>query len=207
MRGDDAAPRQGGGRPHARRDGRLHARRGDAGEAGGGDEGNVEEIRYEGYGPAGVAIMVDCMTDNRNRTVGEVRHAFSKSGGNLGTDGSVAYMFEKKGFISFSNDVDEDALMEVALEVGAEDVVTHEDGSDDVITDPNDFSDIQDALIAKGFNAESAEVTFDAEVKADLDVEMAEKIMNLIDKLEDLDDVQSVYSNANFTQELMEQLG
>ena len=175
--------------------------------AGGGDEGNVEEIRYEGYGPAGVAIMVDCMTDNRNRTVGEVRHAFSKSGGNLGTDGSVAYMFEKKGFISFSDDVDEDALMEVALEVGAEDVVTHEDGSIDVITDPNDFSDIQDALIAKGFNAESAEVTFDAEVKADLDVEMAEKIINLIDKLEDLDDVQSVYSNANFTQELMEQLG
>jgi YebC/PmpR family DNA-binding regulatory protein len=175
--------------------------------AGGGDEGNVEEIRYEGYGPAGVAIMVDCMTDNRNRTVGEVRHAFSKSGGNLGTDGSVAYMFEKKGFISFSEDVDEDALMEVALEVGAEDVITHEDGSVDVITDPNDFSDIQDALIAKGFNAKSAEVTFDAEVKADLDVEMAEKIMNLIDKLEDLDDVQSVYSNANFTQELMEQLG
>jgi len=175
--------------------------------AGGGDEGNVEEIRYEGYGPAGVAIMVDCMTDNRNRTVGEVRHAFSKSGGNLGTDGSVAYMFEKKGFISFSDDVDEDALMEVALEVGAEDVVTHEDGSIDVITDPNDFSDIQDALIAKGFNAERAEVTFDAEVKADLDVEMAEKIINLIDKLEELDDVQSVYSNANFTQELMEQLG
>ena len=175
--------------------------------AGGGDEGNVEEIRYEGYGPAGVAIMVDCMTDNRNRTVGEVRHAFSKSGGNLGTDGSVAYMFEKKGFISFSDKVDEDALMEIALEVGAEDVVTHEDGSIDVITDPNDFSDIQDALIAKGFNAGSAEVTFDAEVKADLDVEMAEKIINLIDKLEDLDDVQSVYSNANFTQELMEQLG
>ncbi|MGQ4005242.1 YebC/PmpR family DNA-binding transcriptional regulator [Francisellaceae bacterium CB300] len=175
--------------------------------AGGGDEGNVEEIRYEGYGPAGVAIMVDCMTDNRNRTVGEVRHAFSKSGGNLGTDGSVAYMFEKKGFISFDDSVDEDAIMEAALEAGAEDVITHEDGSIDVITDPNDFSDIQEALIAKGFNAESAEVTYDAEVKAELDVEMAEKIMNLIDKLEDLDDVQSVYSNANFTQEIMEQLG
>lgn len=174
--------------------------------AGGGDEGNVEEIRYEGYGPAGVAIMVDCMTDNRNRTVGEVRHAFSKSGGNLGTDGSVAYMFEKKGFISFSNDVDEDALMEVALDVGAEDVVTHEDGSIDVITAPNDFSDIQDVLIEKGFDAESAEVTFDAEVKAELDVDTAEKVMNLIDKLEDLDDVQNVYSNANFTQEIMEQL-
>jgi len=175
--------------------------------AGGGDEGNVEEIRYEGYGPAGVAIMVDCMTDNRNRTVGEVRHAFSKSGGNLGTDGSVAYMFEKKGVISFDDSVDEDALMEAALEAGAEDVVTHEDGSIDVITDPNDFSDIQEALIAKGFNAESAEVNYDAEVKAELDVEMAGKIMNLIDKLEDLDDVQSVYSNANFTQEIMEQLG
>jgi YebC/PmpR family DNA-binding regulatory protein len=175
--------------------------------AGGGDEGNVEEIRYEGYGPAGVAIMVDCMTDNRNRTVGEVRHAFSKSGGNLGTDGSVAYMFEKKGVISFDDSVDEDALMEAALEAGAEDVVTHEDGSIDVITDTNDFSDIQEALIAKGFNAESAEVTYDAEVKAELDVEMAGKIMNLIDKLEDLDDVQSVYSNANFTQEIMEQLG
>ena len=151
--------------------------------------------------------MVDCMTDNRNRTVGEVRHAFSKSGGNLGTDGSVAYMFEKKGVISFDDSVDEDALMEAALEAGAEDVVTHEDGSIDVITDPNDFSDIQEALIAKGFNAESAEVTYDAEVKAELDVEMAGKIMNLIDKLEDLDDVQSVYSNANFTQEIMEQLG
>ena len=174
--------------------------------SGGGDEGNVEEIRYEGYGPAGVAIMVDCMTDNRNRTVAEVRHAFSKSGGNLGTDGSVAYMFEKKGFISFSDGIDEDSIMEVALEAGAEDVITHEDGSIDVITDPNDFSDIQDTLIEKGFNAESAEVTFDAEVKAALDVEMAEKVMNLIDKLEDIDDVQSVYSNANFTQELMEQL-
>ncbi len=175
--------------------------------AGGGEECNVEEILYEGYGPGGVAIMIDCMTDNRNRTVGEVRHVFSKSGGNLGTDGSVAYMFEKKGFISFSNDVDEDILMEVALEVGAEDVVTHDDGSIDVITYPNDFSDIQEALIEKGFNSESAEVTFDAYVKAELDVDMAEKVINLIDKLEDLNDVQSVYSNANFTQELMEQLG
>ena len=167
--------------------------------AGGGDEGNVEEIRYEGYGPGGVAIMVDCMTDNRNRTVGEVRHAFSKSGGNLGTDGSVAYMFEKKGFISYAEGIDEDALMEVVLDAGAEDVVTHEDGSIDVITDPQDFSDVQDALIAKGFNPDNAEITFDAEVKADLNLEIAEKVMNLIDKLEDLDDVQNVYSNANFT--------
>ena len=175
--------------------------------AGGRDEGNVEEIRYEGYGPGGVAIMVDCMTDNRNRTVGEVRHAFSKSGGNLGTDGSVAYMFEKKGFISYAEGIDEDALMEVVLDAGAEDVVTHEDGSIDVITDPQDFSDVQDALIAKGFNPDNAEITFDAEVKADLNLEIAEKVMNLIDKLEDLDDVQNIYSNANFTQEIMEQLG
>ncbi|RUS70069.1 hypothetical protein EGW08_022161 [Elysia chlorotica] len=175
--------------------------------AGGGDEGNVEEIRYEGYGPGGVAIMVDCMTDNRNRTVGEVRHAFTKSGGNLGTDGSVAYMFTKKGFISFAAGINEDELMEVALEVGAEDVVTHEDGSIDVITDPNDFSDVQEALTEKGFAFESAEVTYDAETKADMDVALAEKVMNLIDKLEDLDDVQNVYSNANFTQELMEQIG
>ncbi|MED7818991.1 MULTISPECIES: YebC/PmpR family DNA-binding transcriptional regulator [unclassified Francisella] len=175
--------------------------------AGGDDSANVEEVRYEGYGPNGVAIMVDCMTDNRNRTVGEVRHAFTKSGGNLGTDGSVAYMFTKRGIISFAPGVNEDELMEVALEVGAEDVITHEDGSIDVITDPQDFSDVQEALIAKGFNSESAEVTFDAETKAELDVETAEKVMNLIDKLEDLDDVQNVYSNANFTQELMEQLG
>lgn len=171
----------------------------------GGDEsGNVEEVRYEGYGPGGVAIIVDCMTDNRNRTVGELRHAFMKSGGNLGTDGSVAYMFTKRGIISFAPSVDEDTLMEVALEAGAEDIITHEDGSIDVYTDPHDFSDIQEALIEKGFNSENAGVTFDAETKAELDVGTAEKVMALIDKLEDLDDVQSVYSNANFTQELIE---
>lgn len=175
--------------------------------AGGDDSANVEEVRYEGYGPGGVAIIVDCMTDNRNRTVGEVRHAFTKSGGNLGTDGSVAYMFTKKGIISFAPGVDEDALMEVALEAGAEDIITHEDGSIDVFTTPHDFSDVQEALIAKGFNSDNAEVTYDAETKAELDIEIAEKVMNLIDRLEDLDDVQNVYSNVNFTQELMEQLG
>ncbi|WP_150463906.1 YebC/PmpR family DNA-binding transcriptional regulator [Francisella sp. XLW-1] len=175
--------------------------------AGGDDGANVEEVRYEGYGPGGVAIIVDCMTDNRNRTVGEVRHAFTKSGGNLGTDGSVAYMFTKKGIISFAPGVDEDALMEVALEAGAEDIITHEDGSIDVFTAPNDFSDVQEELVEKGFESESAEVTFDAETKADMEIEVAEKVINLIDKLEDLDDVQNVYSNANFTQEIMEQLG
>ncbi|AFJ43759.1 YebC/PmpR family DNA-binding transcriptional regulator [Francisella orientalis] len=175
--------------------------------AGGDDSANVEEVRYEGYGPGGVAIIVDCMTDNRNRTVGEVRHAFTKSGGNLGTDGSVAYMFTKKGIISFAPGFDEDVLMEVALEAGAEDIITHEDGSIDVFTTPHDFSDVQEALIVKGFNSDNAEVTFDAETKAELDIEIAEKVMNLIDRLEDLYDVQNVYSNVNFTQELMEQLG
>jgi YebC/PmpR family DNA-binding regulatory protein len=175
--------------------------------AGGDDSSNVDELRYEGYGPAGVAIMVDCMTDNKNRTAGEVRHAFSKNGGNLGTDGSVGYMFTEKGIISFSDSVDEDELMDVALDLGSDDVVTHEDGSMDVITTPQNFSDIQEGLVEKGFNAEEAEVTFDAEVKADMDIETVEKVINLIEKLEDLDDVQNVYSNANFTKELMEQLG
>ena len=116
-------------------------------------------------------------------------------------------MFTKRGIISFPPSVDEDTFMEVALEVGAEDIITHEDGNIDVYTDPHDFSDIQKALIEKGFNSESAEVTFDAETKAELDIGTAEKVMAFIDKLEDLDDVQSVYSNANFTQELIEQLG
>ncbi|APC97864.1 YebC/PmpR family DNA-binding transcriptional regulator [Francisella frigiditurris] len=174
--------------------------------AGGEEGGNLEEVRYEGYGPGGVAILVDCMTDNRNRTVGEVRHAFTKHSGNLGTDGSVSYMFNKKGIISFIEGVDEDTLMEVALEVGAEDVIAHDDGSIDVITTPQEFSDVQEALVEKGFNAESAEITFDADIKADLDLETAEKIIALIDRLEDLDDVQNVYSNANFSQEVLEQL-
>ncbi|MFC4891565.1 YebC/PmpR family DNA-binding transcriptional regulator [Pseudofrancisella aestuarii] len=174
--------------------------------AGGEEGGNLEEVRYEGYGPGGVAILVDCMTDNRNRTVGEVRHAFTKHSGNLGTDGSVSYMFNKKGIISFIEGVDEDTLMEVALEVGAEDVIAHDDSSIDVITTPQDFSDVQEALVEKGFNAGSAEITFDADIKADLDLETAEKIIALIDRLEDLDDVQNVYSNANFSQEVLEQL-
>ncbi|GAB4221893.1 MAG: YebC/PmpR family DNA-binding transcriptional regulator [Francisella sp.] len=170
------------------------------------DSANVEEIRYEGYGPGGVAIIVDCMTDNRNRTVSEVRHAFTKSGGNLGTSGSVSYMFTKKGIISFAPGIDEDALMEAALESGADDIVTNEDGSIDVYTDPNNFSEVQEALVAKGFNSDNAEITFEADTKAELDLETAEKVMALIDRLEDLDDVQNVYSNANFTQEIMEKL-
>ena len=172
----------------------------------GGEEGsNLDEVRYEGYGVGGVAVMVDCMTDNKNRTVAEVRHAFSKNNGNLGTDGSVSYMFNKKGIITFSQG-DEDALMEASLEAGADDVIANNNGSFDVITDPQAFSDVQEALQLAGFESDNAEVTFDADTKADLDVETAQKIVNLIDRLEELDDVQNVYTNANFTSELMSQL-
>ncbi|WP_119328594.1 YebC/PmpR family DNA-binding transcriptional regulator [Cysteiniphilum halobium] len=175
--------------------------------AGGEEGGNLEEIRYEGYGPAGVAFIVDCMTDNRNRTVAEVRHAFTKAGGNLGTDGSVAYMFNKKGIISFDAGSDEDVVMEAALEAGAEDVVSFDDGAIDVITDPNTFSEVNDALEAKGLKPVSAEITMDADVKTNIDdADIAQKIMNMIDRLEDLDDVQSVYSNAQFDESVMDVL-
>lgn len=174
--------------------------------AGGDDDKNLDELTYEGYGPGGVAILVETMTDNVNRTVGEVRHAFSKAGGNLGTNGSVAYLFTRRGELSFAPGVDEDALVEAALGAGAEDVVSHEDGSAEVITRFENFGLVQDTLKAAGFDADSAEVTMAAEIQVDLDAETAAKVMRLIDALEDLDDVQNVYSNGNFTAELMEQL-
>lgn len=167
---------------------------------------NYEEVRYEGYGPAGVAIMVDCLTDNRNRTVGEVRHAFTKAGGNLGTDGSVAYLFNKVGIIGFSDSADEDALIEAALEAGADDVVTNDDGSIDVITSPEDYMDVKEALIAKGFVPENSEITMQPSTSAELNAEEAEKLLRLVDRLEDLDDVQNVYSNAEISDEIMSQL-
>jgi YebC/PmpR family DNA-binding regulatory protein len=167
---------------------------------------NYEVVRYEGYGPGGTAVMVDCLTDNRNRTVGEVRHAFSKAGGNLGTDGSVAYMFSKIGILSYAPSVDEDALMEAALEVGAEDVTTHDDGSVDVITTPENYLEVKDALVAAGFAPDNAEITMQAATLAELDADDAEKMMRLIDRLEDLDDVQNVYSNADISDEIMEGL-
>ncbi len=174
-----------------------------SGEAGGDD---YEELRYEGYGPAGVAVMVDCLTDNRNRTVGEVRHAFTKRGGNLGTDGSVAYLFTKQGIISYAAGADEDQIMEIALEAGAEDVVTHDDGSIDVITTPESFVDVKEAMAAAGLEAENADITMTASTTVDLDVDDAQKVMGLIDMLEDLDDVQNVYTNAEFSAEVMAQL-
>ncbi|MGY3858347.1 YebC/PmpR family DNA-binding transcriptional regulator [Aeromonas sp. NJAU223] len=169
--------------------------------AGGGDGEQLETIVYEGYGPAGSAVMVECLTDNRNRTVAEVRHAFSKCGGNLGTDGSVAYLFSKKGLLTFVG-VDEDALMDAALEAGADDVVTEEDGSIEVYTSPNDFGTVLDGLEAAGFKPESAEVTMIPSTEAELDAETAPKLMRLIDMLEDLDDVQEVYHNGSISDEV-----
>ncbi|MGE6287718.1 YebC/PmpR family DNA-binding transcriptional regulator [Aeromonas media] len=169
--------------------------------AGGGDGEQLETIVYEGYGPAGSAVMVECLTDNRNRTVAEVRHAFSKCGGNLGTDGSVAYLFSKKGLLTFVG-VDEDALMDAALEAGADDVVTEEDGSIEVYTTPNDFGTVLDSLEAAGFKPQSAEVTMIASTEAELDADTAPKLMRLIDMLEDLDDVQEVYHNGSISDEV-----
>lgn len=174
--------------------------------AGANDGENYDEVRYEGYGPSGVAVMVECLTDNINRTVSEVRHAFTKSGGNLGTDGSVAYLFTKIGMLSYPAGVDEDAIMEAALEAGAEDVVTNEDGSIDVTTTPEEFVAVKEAMIAAGYEPEVAEVTMQPATTVDLELEDAEKVMRLVDMLEDLDDVQNVYNNADFSAEVMEKL-
>ena len=171
------------------------------------DGEDYEEIRYEGYGPSGVAVMVDCLSDNRNRTVAEVRHAFTKRGGNLGTDGSVAYLFTKQGIISYATDADEDKVMEVALEAGGEDVVSHDDGSIDVITTPEYFVDVKEAMVAAGLEPETSDITMIASTTVSLEFDDAEKVMGLVDMLEDLDDVQNVYSNAEFTDEAMAQLG
>jgi len=175
--------------------------------AGNNDSDNMTELSYEGYAPNGVAIIVEAMTDNRNRTAAEVRHAFSKCGGNLGTDGSVAYMFDRKGQISFAPGVDEDALMEAALEAGADDVVAHEDGSVDVFTSFGDFHAVNEALAAAGFKGDDAEVAMIPSIHAPVeDLETAQKVLRLIDMLEDLDDVQNVYSNVQIPDEVMEQL-
>ena len=174
--------------------------------AGAGEGENYEEITYEGYGASGVAVLVECMTDNRNRTVGEVRHAFTKRGGNLGTDGSVAYLFKRTGQISFAPGADEDAVMEAALEAGAEDVVSNDDGSIDVLTAWEDFLAVKDALIAIGLSPENAEITMIPSTTVPLDKPGAEKVLGLVDMLEDLDDVQNVYTNAEIPEEVFEQL-
>ena len=174
--------------------------------AGAGEGENYDEIRYEGYGTNGVAIMVDCLTDNINRTVSEVRHAFSKAGGNLGTDGSVAYLFSKQGVLGYPAGADEDAIMEAALEAGADDVTTHDDGSIDVLTTPEAFIDVKETMVAAGHEPENAEITMQPSTTVDLNLEDAEKVLRLVDALEDLDDVQNVYSNADISEEIMAQL-
>ncbi len=154
------------------------------------------ELRYEGYGINGAAVMVDCMTDNKTRTVADVRHAFTKYGGNLGTDGSVAFMFKHCGQMIFAPGTDEDALMEVALDAGAEDIVSDEDGSIEVITGPHDFMDVKQRLEAAGFKAEIAEVTMKPANEVVFSGDDAVRMQKLLDALESLDDVQEVYTNA-----------
>lgn len=168
---------------------------------------NYEEIRYEGYGPGGVAVMVDCLTDNRQRTVAEVRHAFTKAGGNLGTDGSVAYLFTKTGILSFVAGVDEDRLMEAALEAGADDVIGNDDQSVDVLVAPDRFETVRDALAGAGLQAENAEITQRAGTSVALDQADAEKMIRLLERLEDLDDVQNVYSNADISEDILAMIG
>jgi YebC/PmpR family DNA-binding regulatory protein len=175
--------------------------------AGAGEGENYEEIRYEGYGPGGVAVMVDCMTDNRNRTASEVRHAFTKHGGNLGTDGSVAYLFTKRGILSYEPGASEDRIMEAALEGGADDVVTNEDGSIDVFTSPDGFDAVREAMEGAGLTPASAEVTFHAATAAPVEGDAAERLLKMLDVLEDLDDVQAVYTNADIDADAVAAVG
>jgi YebC/PmpR family DNA-binding regulatory protein len=171
--------------------------------AGGQDGADLTPLTYEGYGPGGVAILVETMTDNRNRTVAEVRHAFSKAGGNLGTDGSVAYLFDQKGQIQFEPGTSEDDVMEIAIESGAEDVVADDEGMVEVVTAPEDFHTVKDALVEGGLEPAAAEVAMVPQTVSDLDVDTGEKVMRLIDALEDLDDVTNVYTNAGFPDDLL----
>ena len=164
------------------------------------------EIRYEGYGPGGTAVMVDCLTDNRNRTVADVRHAFTKFGGNLGADGSVNYLFNKVGQLLYPAGSDEDAVMEAAIEAGAEDVVVDDEGSIEVLTAPDEFEQVRDAMRNAGMKPESAQVTMRASTNAELGVKEAGSMIRMLETLEDLDDVQEVYSNADLSEEILAQL-
>jgi YebC/PmpR family DNA-binding regulatory protein len=166
--------------------------------AGGGEVSDVEELTYEGYGSGGVAILLEVMTDNRNRTVAEVRHAFSKHGGNLGTDGSVAYLFEKHGVINFAPGVDEEQVMEAVLDAGADDIDVDDDGSVQVTTAWDKLSDVVEALKSDGLQPDHAEVTMVPSTVVECDDDLARTVLGMIDALEELDDVQEVYSNGEF---------
>lgn len=176
--------------------------------AGGEDNDDLKEITYEGYGVGGVAVIVETMTDNLNRTVPDVRHCFSKTDGNLGTNGSVAFLFTKRGEITFEDVSLEDQIMDVALEAGAEDIEVDEDEDEIlVITTPESFGDVQDALTAAGLKSDNAEVVMSPSTKAEItDIDQAKKIMKMIDMLEDLDDVQNVYTNVEFSDAVLAEL-
>jgi YebC/PmpR family DNA-binding regulatory protein len=174
--------------------------------AGTAENENLEELSYEGYGPGGVAILVETLTDNKNRTVAEVRHCFSKFGGSLGTNGSVAYLFERTGIISYPAGADEERIMDCALEAGAHDITTNEDGSVDVLTTLETFGVVQDALKEAELEWANAEMTMLASTQADLDLGGAESLLKLLDHMEDLDDVQNVYHNGNISDDIATQL-
>ncbi len=167
---------------------------------------DVEELSYEGYGPGGVAVLLDCLTDNRNRTAAAVRHGFAKFGGSLGTNGSVAYLFDRAGIISFAPGCDEDSIMELALEAGADDVVGNDEGGVEVRADLASFSALQDAFRAAGLAFANAEITMLPAAEVELDLEGAARLLKLLEHLEDLDDVQNVWSNARVPAEIAEQL-
>ncbi len=168
------------------------------------DGSDYEEIRYEGYGPAGVAFIVDCLSDNRNRTVADVRHAFSKAGGNLGQTGSVAYMFSSLGVLIYSPEHDEDEVMEAALDAGAEDVIVADDGSIEVLTADEDYVAVKQAMIDAGLEPEDSDLTMRASTNTELELEDAQKVLRLVDLLETSDDVQDVFYNADIPEEAYE---
>ncbi|MFV2093196.1 MAG: YebC/PmpR family DNA-binding transcriptional regulator [Hyphomicrobiales bacterium] len=172
----------------------------------GGDAEIYDEIRYEGYGPGGVAVMVDCLTDNKNRSVADVRHAFSKFGGNLGADGSVGYLFSHVGLLTYPAGSDEESILDAAIEAGAEDVVVDDDKSIEVLTDPAEFEAVRDAMRAAGFDPQQAELTMRAATSMALELQAAGSMIKMLDMLEDLDDVQNVYSNADIPAEILAQL-
>lgn len=171
------------------------------------DGASMEEFTYEGYGVGGVAVLINVMTDNRNRSASDVRHAFTKCGGNLGTDGSVGYLFTKQGEIYLEPGADEDSVMEIALEAGADDIVTQADGSIEVITPWEILGKVRSALESSAIVVAHADINMAPSLMVDMDEETAAKNLKLIDMLEDLDDVQAVFTNANFTEALMEKIG
>lgn len=170
------------------------------------DGANMVHMRYEGYGPGGVAVLVDCLSDNKNRTVSEVRHAFTKHGGNLGTDGSVAYLFSKQGAILLKPGQEEEKVLDIALDAGAIDVLSVQDAPIEIVTTEETFHTVVEQLEKAGIGIDQYELLFSAEIRVPIDTDYAETLLKLIDMLEDLDDVQNVYTNAEFPADFMEKM-